>query len=453
MSNALAIASVTAVLRNLLDNAMIKRSVNNILNKPIRVYVSSPDYITTGGQEDAQLNLFLYRVAPNPGWRNAGLPSNDQRGNRISNPPLALDLYYLLTAYGKDLEAEILLGYAMQLIHEMPVLTRKAIQETLTDSTVVDGSLLPSPLNSLQASELADQVELIKITLEPMNIDEMSKIWTAFHASYRPSVTYRASVVLIESRHPVFSPLPVLTRGEPDKKSGRDKGITVEPSMLPSVPTLTEVVPPRLQPAVRMGEILKLKGHHLMGGKILIRFTHLISRSSLEIPALSQDENQIEVRLPIDSPIGPVFPDSPLNPANWRAGVYSVSALIVCPGHDLPVMTNELPVALAPKIVSYSGSNLIDIALTGNEYELKVKCSPRVRKNQRASLILGVFEIRAEPLDTTVDASEVLTFRCSEDELPRGEQWLRLRVEGVESILIDRTKSPPSFEDSWRLTL
>ena len=72
-------------------------------------------------------------MTPNLGWRNEGLPSRDGSGRtRLSNPPLALDLHYLLSAYsGGDLHAEILLGYAMQLLHEIPVLTREAIRTAL----------------------------------------------------------------------------------------------------------------------------------------------------------------------------------------------------------------------------------------------------------------------------------------------------------------------------------
>ena len=49
-------------------------------------------------------------------------------------------------AYGKDeYQAEILMGYAMQLLHETPVLSRKAIQDSLSaiPSLQVSGSILP----------------------------------------------------------------------------------------------------------------------------------------------------------------------------------------------------------------------------------------------------------------------------------------------------------------------
>ena len=64
---------------------------------------------------------------PTPAGATSGLPSRDASGRlRLTNAPLALDLHYLLSAYsGGDLHAEILLGYAMQLLHEMPVLTAR----------------------------------------------------------------------------------------------------------------------------------------------------------------------------------------------------------------------------------------------------------------------------------------------------------------------------------------
>ena len=51
----------------------------------------------------------------------------------MNNAPLALELHYLLMAYGRDdYQAEILMGYAMQLLHDTPVLTRKSIQDSLS---------------------------------------------------------------------------------------------------------------------------------------------------------------------------------------------------------------------------------------------------------------------------------------------------------------------------------
>ncbi len=37
--------------------------------------------------------------------------------------------------------------------------------------------------------------------------------------------------------------------------------------------------------------------------------------------------------------------------------------------------------------------------------------------------------------------------------LPSGSQWVRLRVDGIESILVDRTKTPPEFIPSQAVVL
>src|SRR5688572_2387227 len=182
MSNALAIASVTAILKDLLNNGLIDHNVSASLGNVI-VSALSPDRIdTTSLNQQSQLNIFLYQVTPNAGWRNIGLPARDSRGDRISNPPLALDLHYLLTAYGAlELHAEILLGYGMQLLHETPVLTRSAIRTAPGPPTMVSsGGGLPAELQSLATSELAEQIEQVKISPELMNTEEISRMWTAF---------------------------------------------------------------------------------------------------------------------------------------------------------------------------------------------------------------------------------------------------------------------------------
>jgi len=141
VSNALAIASVTAVLKDILNNGII----DNQLAGDVTVSALPPDRVLVNGQQETnRLNLFLFQVTPNLGWRNVGLPSHDSRGERVANPPLGLDLHYLLTAYGAaEFQAEILLGYGMQMLHEAPVLTRDAIRRALTPTPPFSSSVLP----------------------------------------------------------------------------------------------------------------------------------------------------------------------------------------------------------------------------------------------------------------------------------------------------------------------
>ena len=214
MSSALAIASVTAVLRDLLNNGLIDSNISSLVGNVV-VSTLAPDRIDiTSNDQQSQLNLFLYQVTPNASWRNVGLPARNAAGERISNPPLALNLHYLLTAYGaQDLHAEILLGYGMQLFHETPVLPRKAIRTSLQNPDQVGaGSGLPAAMQALFTSELAEQVEQIKIVPETLNTEEISRMWSAFQAHYRPTAAYQASVVLIESKQSIKTALPVAER-------------------------------------------------------------------------------------------------------------------------------------------------------------------------------------------------------------------------------------------------
>jgi hypothetical protein len=192
MSSALALASVTAVLKDLLENGLASAGVTSKLGGDSTVSALPPDRITAGADEKAQLNLFLYLVTPHSGLR--------QKTNGSTSTALALDLHYLLTAYGaQDYQTEILLGHAIQLLHETPVLERDRIRKILSTIThTKDRRVIAPALAALAASDLADRVERIRIEPTFLNSEEMSKLWSALQAKFRPSATYKISAVIID---------------------------------------------------------------------------------------------------------------------------------------------------------------------------------------------------------------------------------------------------------------
>lgn len=194
MSSALAIASVTAVLKNLLGNALIQQSAAGSLGD-VTITALPPDRIPTGAEERTQLNLHLYRLTPNSGWRRSDVSQKE----RQDTLPLALDLHYLLTAYGeRDFQAEVLLGYAIECLQETPVLTGETIRSALASTSSSNGSSAAPA--SLSASTLIAQLEQIKISPEFLSMEEMSKLWSSLQTRARLSVTYQVSVILIENR-------------------------------------------------------------------------------------------------------------------------------------------------------------------------------------------------------------------------------------------------------------
>ena len=73
MSSALAIAAVTAALKDLLNDGLLNHDLSPIGS--FSVTALPPDRVEVNQNEPNQLNLFLYQVTPNPGWRNHGLPT------------------------------------------------------------------------------------------------------------------------------------------------------------------------------------------------------------------------------------------------------------------------------------------------------------------------------------------------------------------------------------------
>jgi hypothetical protein len=174
------------------------------------VSVDPPDVALRASEAteaESRLNVFLYNVVRNTGFSGDLPGSRDGRGDRTGNPVLGLDLYYLLSAYGvDDYHNEMLLGGALQVLHDTPALSRDAIREALDTATH------PGLPGQLLGSGLADQFEYLKVYAVPMPTDEISRLWSSFNSPYRPSAAYVVSVVLIESTRPTRSALPVRRR-------------------------------------------------------------------------------------------------------------------------------------------------------------------------------------------------------------------------------------------------
>ena len=431
MSTALAIAGVTAVLRDLLNDGVINHNISGLLGSSVTVSVLAPDrVVATGGNEASQINLFLYLVTPNPGWRNEGLASRDASGRlRLSNPPLALDLHYLVSVYsGGDLHAEILLGFAMQLLHEMPVLTRDAIRTALSPSPAT-GSALPPALRALVDSGLEDQVELIKLTPQYLNTEEMSKLWTAMQSHFRPTAAYTASVVLIEAQQPVRSPLPVLSRGPVDPATGRDRGVVVNPGLVPTVPMLTAAVPPLRQPVARIGDTIELRGNFLDG-------------SGREV-LLSNDRFEVETTIAALAPPATGantllrFELVPALAASLPVGVYRVGARMLRASDPAPRETNRIALTLAPQMTN------LPLAVTragDGSASFAIDFTPALRAGQNVVLVLGQDEFAPQGLGSP---SSSLAFVIP--NAPTGSLLARLRIDGIESPVIDLSNEPPAI--------
>ncbi len=193
--SALTIATVSAVLRSLLENGLAARDVTTAIGGDVLVSAMPPDRIATGAEEKPQLNLFLFQVSASTGLRT--LPG--RKPDEGKGPPLALELHYLVTAYGaQDYQTDILLGYALQMFFETPVLSTETIQRAIKALSKSGGGRMVAPgVAALASSDLPERVDQVRIVPQFLDPEASSRLWSAMQAKLRPSAAYKVSVVPI----------------------------------------------------------------------------------------------------------------------------------------------------------------------------------------------------------------------------------------------------------------
>ena len=190
MSSPLSIASVTSVIKSVLENGLVLHGATAVVGE-LAVTALPPDRIPTGTDERSQLNIYLYRITPNTAWRAIPTSSATTTHNGARSAPLSLDLHYLLTAYGeRDYHAETLLGSAMELLHEAPVLTRETIAPALAAQAERGGS------GGQIFADVIDSIDRITLSPEFLSMEDLTKLWSALQARYRLSATYQATVLM-----------------------------------------------------------------------------------------------------------------------------------------------------------------------------------------------------------------------------------------------------------------
>jgi hypothetical protein len=399
MSNFLAVATVTATLRGILQSA-VGADVNGATVTAVR-----PDG-AGNNLPDVGANLYLYQVAPNAAWRNADLPTRDSDGQLVQRPRTALDLSYLLTFYGNEaeLEPQRCLGSIARMLHARPVLTHQKIRDTIDNTPFLNGS------------NLDEQVELVKFTPLPLSLEELSKLWSVFFETpYTLSVAYQGTVVLIESGEEPEAALPVL-----------DRNLYGAPLRQPLIEQVISQVGAD-RPIVAESAVI-LRGKRLRGGVTEVRVGGM---DPVQPTPEDVSESQIELMLP----------------AGLRAGVQGVQVI-----HSLDIGTPAVPhrifesnvaaFVLHP-IIKKKANGEYEIEVTnlqggGNDprsADLTVKLAPQVGKNQRVMLELLSGEtvahlFAAAPLAADTDET---TFRIT--GVTAGTYLVRVRVDGAESPL------------------
>ncbi len=175
-----------SIINVLWEEIQADAQVNALITSEAAISLESPADLV--GDTSARVSIYLYRIVEDPYMKNR-FQSVPGSGGSERKPPLTLDLYYLVTPLvGAPRDQQIILGKIMQVLYDRAIL------------------LGPDLFGTLASSD-----EELKIVLNPVSLEETTRVWQALEVPYRLSVSYLARVAMVDSRIEQFAQ-PVLAR-------------------------------------------------------------------------------------------------------------------------------------------------------------------------------------------------------------------------------------------------
>jgi hypothetical protein len=217
-------------------------------------------------------------------------------------------------------------------------------------------------------------------------------------------------------------------------RGANDTGPTIQTDLTPPFPHLESASPQKKQQSARLNERVALKGIHLDGANVGVLFENAHWAKGVEVaPDANGTSTDLSVTLPNTS-------------ATWPAGFYTLAVLVKRGNEPDRRSTNKVPLSIAPQITDFK-PNPAQRDNNG-EFTLTVTATPEILLEQRAALFVGDAESLAKPRQAQTDP---LVFTVK--GLQAGKYFLRIRVDGVDSILFDRNAVPLGFDKNQELTV
>lgn len=409
MSNALAVATVTATLKRTLDEALAAGTPGSVPNATASTI--RPEDASNGNGSKTGINIYLYQVVPNAALRGEELPTRRSDGSLIRRPQAALDLYYLLTFYGdeKEQEPQRLLGTAVSTLNAQPIISRGAIRDA------VDQAIADDPSTYLQFSDLVDQIDLVKLSPVPLNLEELSKLWSVFFQTpYVLSVAYQGTVVLIESDVTPKTAPPVLARN-----------LYVTPFRSPVIDRVVSAAGPG-EPITSASTVV-IEGARLQASPMQVRIGEVTVT-----PTLAQ-VTDTAITLPV--------------PAGVRAGIKGAQVIQPFEMGTPPVPHGGVESNAAPFVLRPTISAAVTVAAGGGGgVDVSIPLTPDVGKEQRVVLLLNEFQppttrppfahtFQAPSRNQPASPATVSTIVVPTVGVEAGDYLVRVQVDGAESLL------------------
>ena len=396
MSNSLAIATVTAALREVLQPAVGKAVPG------AAVGFSRPD-AGSGTPPAPSVNVYLYQVTPNAAYRNADMPTRRADGTLVTRPQAALDLHYLFTFHGDDsqLQPQLLLGAVASTLHAQPLISPAAIAKAISDFAF------------LSTSDLAKQVERIKFTPTSLSLEEFSKLWSVFfQIEYTLSAAYQASVVLIDNDDaPVAAVLPVQ----------QTPNIAAVPFREPQIDRVVAQAG-AVQP-ILAGSTVLIQGQQLRGPITLV----LVEGQEAAPSAVTDTQAMFTLPAGIHAGVKGLQIIQKISigtpPAPHRSVESNVAPFVLRPAITAATAAVKTPFPAGPA----TGITTVTLTLT-----------PNIGAGQRAVLLLNNLSVNPTTAFTSLPAispSDSNQVNIDISGVPTGTYLARVQIDGAESLL------------------
>lgn len=400
MSDYTALGGVSRSLRTLLQDRMgIPPLPSGFTTVPVTIGTPDED----DDVEVPRVNLFLYRVTENRFYKNQEIPGHGHPA-AYGRPPLTLDLHYLVTAYGQTKEtgaqfsdetlAQWLLGSAMRVLHDYPVITEDL--ENGDGNPILDPSLL-------------GEFEQVKLCLEPLSLEDLTKAWTALTIPFRLSAAYTVSVVQIESQGPRRYPRPV---GPLPDAGPRVTVVTFRPPRIDQIRVRRQDLPadtqPSLVPYARIGDRLVLLGTAFVKDETMVRIGPVDVTPEAD-PGITNE--RLEVTIP---------DDGELQPGAQPVRAYR-QVQLGQPPEDRPGFQSNLSIFMLVPRIDNVGLAAGTLTITGSRL---------FQENRSCQTILGDEVVEVDDYDTASPTSISFVLPT----LAPDTYTVRVRVNGAESI-------------------
>jgi hypothetical protein len=168
------------------EEIQIDPQVNSLIDNENRISLDSP--FDLQDNDSVKLSIYLYRITENATTKNQIPVQGD--GAQIRKAPLTLDLHYLVTPLvGTVTDQQIILGKVMQVLY---------------DRAILQGADL--------TGSLASSGQELRVILNPVALEELTRVWQSMEMSYRLSVVYLVRVVMVDSLDEQFIQPVVMKR-------------------------------------------------------------------------------------------------------------------------------------------------------------------------------------------------------------------------------------------------